>query len=69
MASFTDIPETLRDTKQAPQFIHWLIEQPVTFDVRRALAHLWEAHTIGTLSNEDWIRISQAPEPTNGHRE
>ena len=66
MASITDIPDTLRHVERAPDFVAWLIQQPITFDVRRALAHLWEQHTDATLLNADWIRISNAAEPNRG---
>lgn len=60
MASYTDIPETLRPAVRADAFVNWLIEQPITYDVRRALAHKWQQHTDTQLLNSHWLQITEA---------
>jgi len=58
MASWTDIPEDLRDSTKGTAFTDWLLDLPIDQDTRRALAHKWQMHLGAQLGNTNWLRIA-----------
>jgi hypothetical protein len=44
MASWSDIPEFLKDPTRADYLTDWLLGLPIDHSTRRALAHLWQQH-------------------------
>lgn len=59
MASWTDIPEVLKDATRADELTDWLLELPIDQTTRRALGHLWQQHLSAQLGNANWLRIAQ----------
>jgi len=52
--SLADIPDHLLKPTELLEFIHWLTEQPITYNAKHFLASAWSKYTGHKLEREHW---------------
>lgn len=66
MPSLTDIPEDLKSSDKKDQFLEWVFELAVDFNVGRSLIHLWSRLTRTKLTPDEWLKVeAKLREPGN----